>query len=164
MIQNNCWECGSKLIEKELENEGIVPYCPSCKQFRFPMYNVAVSMIVRNAEDKKIMLIKQYNKDRYILVAGYVTRGESIENAVKRELKEETGMTPSMIEFNRTKFFEPSNTLMCNFTVWVENTNDLNVNYEIDSFSWFTPDEAQKEIYPNSLAEEFLNKYLDEDD
>ena len=46
MIQKHCFECGTALIEKELEEEGIVPYCPKCQQYRFPMYNVAVSMIV----------------------------------------------------------------------------------------------------------------------
>ena len=28
MIQKHCFECGTALIEKELEKEGIVPYCP----------------------------------------------------------------------------------------------------------------------------------------
>ena len=48
MIQKHCHECGTALVEKELEGEGIVPYCPKCGQYRFPMYNVAVSMIVIN--------------------------------------------------------------------------------------------------------------------
>ena len=50
MIQKHCFECGTALIEKELEEEGIVPYCPNCQQYRFPMYNVAVSMIVVDEE------------------------------------------------------------------------------------------------------------------
>ena len=37
-----------------------------------------------------------------------------------RHTKEETGMTAERIVFNRTDFFEPSNTLMCNFTVYVQ--------------------------------------------
>ena len=49
MIQKHCFECGTALLEKELEEEGIVPYCPKCQQYRFPMYNVAVSMIVVDA-------------------------------------------------------------------------------------------------------------------
>ena len=49
MIQKHCFECGTALIEKELEEEGIVPYCPKCQQYRFPMYNVAVSMIAAYA-------------------------------------------------------------------------------------------------------------------
>ena len=66
MIQKHCFECGTALIEKELEEEGIVPYCPKCQQYRFPMYNVAVSMIVVDEETGKIMLIQQYGKPSYI--------------------------------------------------------------------------------------------------
>mgnify|MGYP000051977282 FL=1 len=62
MIQKHCFECGTALIEKELEEEGIVPYCPKCQQYRFPMYNVAVSMIVVDEETRKILLIQQYGK------------------------------------------------------------------------------------------------------
>lgn len=80
MIQKHCFECGTALIEKELEEEGIVPYCPKCQQYRFPMYNVAVSMIVVDEETGKILLIQQYGKPFYILVAGYVNRGEAEEH------------------------------------------------------------------------------------
>ena len=162
MIQKHCFECGAELTEKELEGEGIVPYCPRCGQFRFPMYNVAVSMIVINNQTGEILLIKQYGKPSFILVAGYVNRGEQLEHAVCREIKEETGMTVSRVKFNRTRFFEPSNTLMCNFTAYVEDTSELSPNGEIDSYQWFTPDDARRNIRPNSLAERFLCAYLDE--
>ena len=162
LIQKHCHECGAALIEKELENEGIVPYCPKCEQYRFPMYNVAVSMIVINEQTGEILLIKQYGRPHFILVAGYVNRGEQLEQAVVREIKEETGMTVSRIKFNRTSFFEPSNTLMCNFTAFVKDASEMSPNGEIDSYQWFTPDEARKNIRPGSLAEKFLNTYLDE--
>ena len=157
-----CPECGTRLIEKLLENEGMVPYCENCGQYRFPKYNVAVSMIVRNMQNGKILLIQQYGLHAYILVAGYVNRTESLEHAVVREIREETGMTVKRIRFNRTKFYEPSNTLMCNFTAFVEDDRELNVNSEIDSFQWFDAEEARKNIRPGSLAQEFLNAYLDE--
>lgn len=163
MIQKHCFECGNELIHKELAGEGIIPFCPNCNEYRFPLYNIAVSMIVINKANDNILLIKQYNKDRFILVAGYVNRGEGLEDAVRRELKEETGLTSRKIKFNKTKFFEPSNTLMCNFTVWIDNDLELSPNEEIDSYSWFTKDEAKTNILKNSLAEEFLLNYLDED-
>ena len=59
MIGNFCRECGTKLVPKELENEGTIPYCPECGQYRFPQYNVAVSMIVVNEEKDEILLIQQ---------------------------------------------------------------------------------------------------------
>lgn len=162
LIQKRCHECGEVLIEKELKGEGIIPFCPKCDQYRFPMYNVAVIMIVINKETGKILLIQQYGRPRNILVAGYVSRGESLENAVVREIKEETGMTVTGLTFNRTKFFDKSNSLMCNFTAFVDNDSELCVNEEIDKYDWFTPDEARKEILQGSLAAEFLNAYLDE--
>lgn len=162
MIQKHCFDCGAELIEKELEGEGIVPYCPKCQQFRFPMYNVAVSMIVIDQQTGEILLIKQYGRPSFILVAGYVNRGEQVEHAVCREIKEETGMTVCHIKFNRTCFFEPSNTLMCNFTAYVKDSSELSPNSEIDSYQWFSPEDARLNIRPNSLASQFLNAYLDE--
>ncbi|MBQ9328571.1 MAG: NUDIX hydrolase [Solobacterium sp.] len=162
MIQKYCSECGSPLIEKELDGEGIVPFCTSCGQYRFPLYNVAVSMIVIDEATSRILLIQQYGRPFYILVAGYVNRTEPLEHAVIREVREETGMTVSSVRFNRTKFFELSNTLMCNFTAYVTDADQLNPNEEIDSCEWFTFEEARAAIKPGSLAAEFLNAYLDE--
>ena len=71
-------------------------------------------------------------------------------------------MTVSRIKFNRTKYFAPSNTLMNNFTAFVKDDSELNPNFEIDHYEWFTFDEARENIRPNSLAAEFLNAYLDE--
>ena len=36
MIQKHCFECGTALIEKELEEEGIVPYCPKMPAISVP--------------------------------------------------------------------------------------------------------------------------------
>jgi NAD+ diphosphatase len=157
-----CRECGTRLVPRELEHEGIIPYCEKCGVYRFPQYNVAVSMIVVNEEKDEILLIKQYGRPYYILVAGYVTRGESLEDAVRREIREETGMTVSRMRFNRTQFYEKSDTLMNNFTAFVRNTDGFNPNYEIDSCSWFSFEEARKNIRSDSLAEYFLVSYLDE--
>ena len=162
MIQKHCWECGAALTEKPLEGEGIVPFCPVCCEYRFPMYNTAVSMIVTDEKTGRILLIQQYGRPSYILVAGYVNRGESAENAVRREILEETGLHAGRIRFNRTRFFEPSNTLMCNFTAFVSDADWLHTNRKVDRYSWFSPAEARRNIRPNSLAAAFLNAYLDE--
>ena len=158
----HCPECGAPLQMRALEGEGEVPYCTQCGKYRFPMYNVAVSMIVRDSKTGDILLIKQYGRDFYILVAGYVNRGEPLEHAVAREIKEETGMIAARVKFNRTKFFEPSNTLMCNFTAFVDDAAAIAPNGEIDSFAWFSPEAARANIKPGSLAAEFLDAYLDE--
>lgn len=161
-VNKFCQECGNQLFEKEIEHEGMAPYCQSCESFRFLMYNVAVSIITVNKANGKILLIQQYGRPKKILVAGYVNHGESVENTVLRELKEETGLSASLIQFNQTQFFQASNTLMCNFTAFVDNDKDFSPNHEIDAAYWYSPKEAKANIFPNSLAEKFLSAYLDQ--
>jgi len=67
-----CMECGTKLETKYLENEGVIPFCPNCNEFRFPIYSCAVSMEVLNPDKNKVVLIKQYGRDFNVLVAGYI--------------------------------------------------------------------------------------------
>lgn len=153
-----CYECGTKLIYKELEHEGIISFCTSCNQFRFPIYSTAVSMIVMNKDMSKILLIKQYNKNRFILVAGYINKGESAEAACIRELKEETSLDAIKLIFNKTEYFEKSNTLMINFGVIVSDEFVIK-NYEIDSYEWFDIDDARINIAKNSLASKFLENF-----
>lgn len=157
-----CPACGARLVERPLEGEGMIPYCESCKEYRFPKFNVAVSMIVRDGAAGNILLIQQYDRPFYILVAGYVNRGEPAEHAAIREIREETGLAVSHLSFNRTRFFEPSNTLMVNFTAFVKDAAAIHPNQEVDRYEWFAPDEARRNIKPGSLAAEFLNAYLED--
>ncbi len=154
-----CMQCGTKLTPRFLESENReIPYCPKCGDYRFPVFNTAVSMIVMNEEKDKILLIRQYGRDSFILVAGYVNQGEDAENAVRREVREEMGLDVRTLHFNRSRYFAPSNTLMLNFTVTVSGTP--HPNEEIDSYQIFTIDEARKNIRRPSLAQQFLDGYL----
>ena len=158
-----CYECGTELTEKPLEGEGMIPYCKSCKCYRFPIFSTAVSIIVLDPQKEHILLIQQYGRQSNILVAGYVERGESAEDTVRRELKEETGLDAVSVRFNRSEFFERSNTLMLNFTCVAADTSLDGLNTkEVDLAQWFTFEQARAEIRPDSLAQRFLNAYLDE--
>lgn len=154
-----CTECGTKLEMRYCKDEGMVPYCPHCEEYRFPMFNVAVSMIVANKEEDQILLIKQYGRDTYILVAGYVNKGEDAEDAVVREVKEEMNLDVHAVRFNHSHYYAKSNTLMLNYTAIVDGKEDP--NWEIDSYHWFSREQARANIRPNSLAQAFLLGYLD---
>ena len=156
---NYCMQCGTKLMLKEHSEGGLVPYCENCKAFRHPVFNTAVSMIVTNPEKTKIILIQQYARPFYVLVAGYVNQGEDAEEAAVRELQEELGLKAQSVRFNRSHYFAPSNTLMLNFTVTV-NEQEVQPNEEVDAWKWFTVEEAKQQIKPNSLAKAFLNGYF----
>ena len=157
-----CSNCGEELVEKYLENEGMIPYCPHCQAFRFPMFNAAISAIVYNPAGDHIILIRQYGRDRNILVAGYINKGESAEHTLVREVKEELGLNVTAYTFNASQYFEKSNTLMINFACQVDSDSLEQMNKdEVDYAAWYTPQEAKEQILQGSLARKFLLKWLD---
>lgn len=157
---NYCYKCGSKLETRALKNEGNIPYCPTCKDFVFPIFSTACSMIVLNKNKDKILLIQQYGRKDNILVAGYVNKGENIENTVIREIKEETNLNVIDLHFNHSSYFEPSQTLMVNFVAVVDSEN-YQLNEEVDQATWYDYHDAINQIKSPSLAKDFLQHYLD---
>ncbi len=160
MDMNYCMHCGARLERRFHEGEGReIPWCPDCGAFRYPGFNTAVSMIVQNRARDKVLLIRQYGKPAYVLVAGYVNQGEDAEDAAVRELREEMGLTVESLRFNRSRYFPPTNTLMLNFTVTVADEAP-HANWEVDAWRWFSVEEAKAHIKPGSLARAFLLGYL----
>lgn len=159
-----CYECGSKLVLKECfnceESEGLVPYCEKCDAFRFPIFNTAVSMVVCNKDYSKVLLIQQYHRGVYGLVAGYVEKGENLGETLIRELKEEVNLDTMSFRYNDSKYYEKTNSLMCNFIVQAEEEN-FKLNSEVDIARWFDIKTAQKEVMQHSLASYFLDKAVE---
>lgn len=156
-----CSECGHKLEPRELEHEGMIPYCEHCKEFRFPVFNTAVSMIVLNPSKDKILMIQQYGRPNNILVAGYVNQGEALEDAVCRELMEEIGLHALSYHYMKSEYFANSNSVICNFAVVVdEESLDGVSEWEIDKAEWFDFAGAKTAVKPCSLAQRFLFNFF----
>ncbi|MGG1615556.1 NAD(+) diphosphatase [Paenibacillus sp. NRS-1782] len=151
-----CYECGTKLMVKECEGEGPIPYCNTCQVFRFPIFSTAISTAVINRQRDKVLLIQQYNIKDFILLAGYVNKGESAEQTLVREVMEEVGLQVDEYKYMRSEYFDRTHTLMLNF-VSIVNDDKLDVlSAEVDQARWFTLEEAKQAVLKNSLAESFL--------
>ena len=155
-----CDKCGNKLEPKFLEFEGMIPYCNSCNEYKFLKYSTAVSMVILNYERTKTLLIRQYGSKTYILVAGYVDKGESLEHALLREMGEEIGRRPIFYKYQKSQYFKKSETLICNFYC-ILNSEDLFPNHEIDDYLWAPLDEAKELLKDTTLAKDFFKIYLE---
>ena len=88
-----CPDCGSKLGERELGDEGMVPWCDKCGKPWFDMFSTCVIALVANERDEVLLQRQAYISTRYCnLVSGYMAPGETAEEAARREIKEETGL------------------------------------------------------------------------
>ena len=155
-----CSVCGEKLALVVHKSEGLVPYCKKCGEYRFPQFATAVSLVVTNRAKDKILLAKHLEQDDYILIAGYVKKGESAEKAVTREFKEETKLNVVKYKYMSSRYHEPRNVLMLNYLVIAENGEAQPDPDEIEECGWFSFDEALEKVRKDSTAEAFLKTAL----
>ena len=157
-----CVECGEKLALVVHKQEGLVPFCKNCNEYRFPQFATAVSLVVTNRNKDAILLAKHIGQDDFILFAGYVKKGETAEKAVTREFKEETKLNVVKYKYMSSKYHEPRNVLMLNYLVVAENGEAVGDASELEEARWFTFDEALANVRKQSTAEAFLKNAIAE--
>ncbi len=155
-----CTECGNELTLMFKSDEGLVPYCKHCDEFRFPRFASAVIMVAFNRAKDKVLLAKHKGQEDYILFAGYIKKGETAEKAVSREFKEETKLDTVKFKYLSSRYHEPKNILMLGFVLIAENGEPLPDYNELEEVKWFTVDEALKIIKKQSIAEALLKSAI----
>ncbi len=89
-----CPVCGGRLIHKELKaGEPLRLVCLDC-HFVFYQDPKLVACAVVEMEEKVVLLKRAINpqKGKWVIPGGYVDRGEVVEHAATREVKEECGL------------------------------------------------------------------------
>ena len=88
-----CPLCGSKLVDKEAGDDGVVPYCEHCKKYWFDGFASCVMVLTYNQFDEIVLCRQSYLSDKYSsLTSGFITPGETAEQCAVREVKEELGI------------------------------------------------------------------------
>jgi NAD+ diphosphatase len=130
-----CGRCGSKT---ELKKEERATVCPKCNLVIYPKISPAI--IVAITCNNKILLAqgKHYKGDFYSLIAGYVDIGESIEETVVREVKEEVGLDIKNLKYYRSQPWPFSASVMLGFTAEADDTQQIVIEEdEIKEAGWF---------------------------
>lgn len=114
--------------------------CTGCRKELWP--SLATAIIVRIERGDSILMVHARNfRDRhYGLVAGFVETGETLEECVRREVMEETGLTISHIRYFASQPWPYPNGLMVGFTAQYESGELHLQNEELNSGGWFTRD------------------------
>ena len=128
----------------------------------FPQFPVAVSMVVTNRAQDKILLAKHVEDEDFILFAGYIKKGENAEKTIPREIKEEIGLNVVKAKYMSSRYHARKDILMLNFIVVVEDTPIKRNANEIAEARWCTPEEALQLIRKGTTAEFFLNNAVRE--
>jgi len=117
-------------------------------------------------DNNKIFLAKSYKwKDKWVVPGGHLEWGESLENCVKREIKEETNLDVSNIElvgiqenifpeeFHKKKHF-----IFLDYCCHTESDN-VKLNDELQEHTWINPKAALK-LELNPTTERFIKRFI----
>lgn len=155
MNLNYCPVCGTKLHPKEQPHEAPALYCGRCGEYRFPLFSAAVAVTVLDEAGENMILIRQYGDPDPVLVAGYIDKGETAEDAVIREVGEELGMAVQSFSFLRSRYYAPSETLMFHYAATVKGKAAA-PNWEVDGWEWVPVEQALGLAKSGGLAEALL--------
>ena len=128
-----------------------------------------VGALIFNPEGK-ILLIKSHKwRGKYVIPGGHIELGERMEDALKREIKEETGLDIYDIEFICFQefifdpiFYKKKHFIFFDFACKTDST-DVKLNKEAEEYVWVTLEKAltfDVELYTRRTIEEYMRKYL----
>ena len=151
-----CGVCGTKLEPVKIDKSKV---CPKCNKMIFP--EISPAIIVAIIKDNSILLAHNRNfpGDLYSILAGFVEHGESLEETVKREVKEEVGIEIKNIKYFNSQPWPFPNSLMLGFIAEYK-SGDIKVDgEEISHADWFTSNSLPTIPGHGSIAREIIDWY-----
>lgn len=144
-----CPRCGSSL---DVAAAGHVLTCTGCGRQQFPRTDPAVIMLVTDGDDRALLGRQpRWPEGRFSTLAGFVDPGESLEDAVRREVAEEVGIEVGEVRYLGNQPWPFPASLMVGFFAEAE-TTDIHVDDdEIAEARWFTRDRMREEAEAGSL-------------
>lgn len=142
-----CGRCGTKM-EYGTDRSKV---CPNCKLTRYTRISPAVIMMVR--KDDKILLGRnnRHPEGFWSILAGFVDPGESLEETVAREVKEEVGLNVKNITYFGSECWPFPDSMMLGFMCDYD-SGEFVLEDEIMEAGWFAADELPQNIPTGDIS------------
>jgi NAD+ diphosphatase len=108
-----CGRCGAATVNAPAERAKL---CPRCGLLSFPRLSPAVIMLVQRGDELLLARNRAFADGFFSVLAGFVEPGESLEEAVAREVREEVGLEVRDIRYFGSQPWPFPNSLMIGFT------------------------------------------------
>ncbi|MEO9079889.1 MAG: NAD(+) diphosphatase [Rhodanobacter sp.] len=146
----HCSGCGSLL---RLVSAGHRAQCTNsaCARLHFPRTDAAVIMLVEH--EGACLLGRQagWPPGRYSTLAGFVEPGESLEDAVRREVAEESGVIVEQVTYHSSQPWPMPASLMLGFIATARSRRIAMRDHELEDARWFTPQQIVDGIADGSF-------------
>lgn len=152
-----CGRCGKKMIHDEKER---LMRCPECGQMEYP--KICPAVIVGVTDHDRIVLTKYAGRayKKYALIAGFAEIGETIEDTVRREVKEEVGLHVKNIRFYKSQPWSFSDTLLMGFFCELDGSDKIKMDEEeLSVAQWCNREDVPVQEEDISLTSEMMRRF-----
>ncbi len=154
-----CGICGSKM-EKHTD---ISKKCVKCGNEVWPQLSTAIIVLVHRDNDVLLVHAKNFKGNFFGLVAGFVETGETLEEAVKREVMEETGLQIKNIRYFGSQPWPYPCGLMVGFNADYDSGTLKLQHSELSAGAWFNKSDLPEIPEKLSIARKLIDAWLQED-
>lgn len=155
---NFCHRCGEQLEEKHIEGRSR-PHCAACGYVVFLDPKVAAVALVVDGDG--LVMVKRAVEPQYgkwAFPSGYVDRGEVVEDAAKREVKEETGLDVELNKLIGIYSLEGNPVVLVVFSARITG-GEVTAGYDAQDVQTFALDELPPLPFPHD--EQILRDWLE---
>ena len=152
-----CGRCGTptEILQGERAKS-----CPACGLLAYPRVSPAVIMRITRGDEILLARGRRFPQPIYSTLAGFVDPGESLEECVEREVREEAGIEIRDIAYFGSQPWPFPHSLMVGFTAEYAKGDLLIDEEELVDAGWFTPDALPLLPPHGSIARRLIDDYL----
>ena len=152
-----CGKCGSKTHHK-VDERALV--CSDCGHLMFPKISPAIIVAIISGDHILLARNVSFRDGFFSLVAGYADVGETVEETVTREVREEVGITISKVRYYKSQPWAFTGSLMLGFIAEADDSQAIIVDpKEIAEAAWYHRDELPTYPSDRSIAGEIIDKF-----
>jgi NAD+ diphosphatase len=153
-----CGRCATPLRTKKDER---AKECPVCGQLHFPRLAPAIIVLVERGHELLLARSRHFLPRMYSVLAGFVEPGESLEEAVAREVKEEVGIEVKDIKYFGSQPWPFPHSLMIGYTATYAGGEIALDDSEIEDAGWFTADHLPEIPGKISIARKLIDWFFE---
>ena len=154
-----CGRCGAPMTHSLTER---AMTCPACGNTVYPRISPAVIVLIHNGGDRLMLAQgRRFVGGFYSCIAGYLEIGESLEQAVRREALEETGLHLTNIRYFGNQPWPFTDTHMVGFFAQADEREPIRIQREeLADARWFSRDELPRGPQSIAIASAMIQHWL----
>lgn len=149
-----CGRCGTPTLDKPEER---AKECPACGYVAYPRVSPAMMVLVTRERELLLARANRFPNAMYSALAGFVELGESIEDCIHREVREEVGVEVDQLRYFASQSWPFPHSLMIAFTAEYVSGEARPCDDEIADVQWFSLDALPPLPGPVSISRKLID-------